>query len=184
MKAIESHCFNFLFFFSLIYLFIFYFIILFWFCHILTWICHGCTCVPHPERPSHLFLHPIPLGHPSAPAPSTLSHALDLDWWFISHLIICMFQRHSPISSRPCPLPQSPKDCSVHLSLLPSCTQGYCYHVSNSKTDTNQWVNPHLPRIYLPTDIAFEQSQYTLQPQSTLLESSAHSSPSFVYWCE
>ena len=23
--------------------------------------------------------HPIPLGHPSAPAPSTLSHALNLD---------------------------------------------------------------------------------------------------------
>ena len=24
--------------------------------------------------------HPIPLGHPSAPALSTLSHALNLDW--------------------------------------------------------------------------------------------------------
>ena len=31
------------------------------FCHTLTWISHGFTCVPHP----------IPLGLPSAPAPST-----------------------------------------------------------------------------------------------------------------
>ena len=38
------------------------------FCHILTWISHGCTCVPHPGPPSHLPPHPIPLGHPSAPA--------------------------------------------------------------------------------------------------------------------
>ena len=41
------------------------------FCHTLTWISHGFTCVPHPEAPSHLPPHPIPLGHPSAPAPST-----------------------------------------------------------------------------------------------------------------
>ena len=26
-------------------LFLFYFTILYWFCHTLTWICHGCTCV-------------------------------------------------------------------------------------------------------------------------------------------
>ena len=44
------------------------------FCHTWTWISHGCTCVPHPEPPSHLPPHPIPLGHPSAPALSTLSH--------------------------------------------------------------------------------------------------------------
>ena len=36
------------------YLFIFYFTILYWFCHTLTWIRHGCTCVPHPEPTSHL----------------------------------------------------------------------------------------------------------------------------------
>ena len=41
------------------------------FCHTLTWISHGFTCVPHPEPPSHLPLDPIPLGLPSAPAPST-----------------------------------------------------------------------------------------------------------------
>ena len=41
------------------------------FCHRLTWISHGFTCVPHPEPSSHLPPPPIPLGHPSAPAPST-----------------------------------------------------------------------------------------------------------------
>ena len=41
------------------------------FCHTLTWISHGFTCVPHPDPPSHLPPHLIPLGHPSAPALST-----------------------------------------------------------------------------------------------------------------
>ena len=41
------------------------------FCHTLTWISHGFTCVPHPDPPSHLPLHLIPLGLPSAPGPST-----------------------------------------------------------------------------------------------------------------
>ena len=40
------------------------------FCHTLKWNSHGFTCVPHPDPPSHLPLHPIPLGLPSAPAPS------------------------------------------------------------------------------------------------------------------
>ena len=40
------------------------------FCHTLKWISHGFTCVPHPDPPSHLPLHPIPLGLPSAPGPS------------------------------------------------------------------------------------------------------------------
>ena len=34
-------------------------------------------------NPTHLPLHPIPLGHPNAPALSTLSHASNLDWWSI-----------------------------------------------------------------------------------------------------
>ena len=50
------------------------------FCHTFTSISHGCTCVPHPEPISHLPPHPITQGHPSAPALSILSHALNLDW--------------------------------------------------------------------------------------------------------
>ena len=33
-------------------------------CYALKWISHGFTCVPHPDPPSHLPLHPIPLGLP------------------------------------------------------------------------------------------------------------------------
>ena len=65
-----------------------------------------------------LNTHPIPQGHPSAPALSTLSQASNLDWWSISHMIIYMFQCHSPKPSHPRPLPQSPKDCSIHLCLF------------------------------------------------------------------
>ena len=88
------------------------------FCHTFTWISHGCACVPHPEPPFHLPHHSIPQGHPSAPALSTLSHASNLDWWSISHMIIYMFQCYSLKSSHPCLLPQSPKVCSLHLCLL------------------------------------------------------------------
>ena len=41
-----------------------------------------------------------------------------------------MFQCHSPKSSHPLLVPQSPKDCSIYLSLLLSHIQGYCYHLS------------------------------------------------------
>ena len=88
------------------------------FCHTLKWISHGCTCVPHPEPPSHLPPCPIPQGHPSPPSLSTLSHASNLDWRSVSHMIIYMFQSYSLKSSHPRLLPQSPKDCSLYLCLL------------------------------------------------------------------
>ena len=65
-----------------------------------------------PSSPSH------PLGHPSAPSPEHLSHALNLDWKYVSHMIIYMFQWYSLRSSHPCFLPQRPKDCSIHLCLF------------------------------------------------------------------
>ena len=62
-----------------------------------TRISHGymCTYVPHPEPPSNLPPHPIPQGRPRAPALSTLSHSLNLDWRSVSHMIIYMFQCYS-----------------------------------------------------------------------------------------
>ena len=87
---------------------LFYFTILYWFCHTSTRIRHGCTPVPTPEPPSHLPPHTISLGHPSASAPSILYPASNLDWWFVSYMILYMFQCHSPKSSHPLPLPQSP----------------------------------------------------------------------------
>ena len=112
------------------FFFKFYFTVLYWFCHTLTWIRHGCTWVPNPEPHSHLPPRTISLGHPSAPAPSILYPASNLDWQFISYMILYMFQCHSPKSSHPLLLPQSSKVCSIHLCLLLSCIQGYRYHLS------------------------------------------------------
>ena len=56
------------------------------FCHTLTWISHGFTCVPHHEPLSQLPSHPIPLGHPSSLALSTMSHASNLDWRSVSYI--------------------------------------------------------------------------------------------------
>ena len=63
-------------------------------------------------------LKAIPLGRPSAPAPSIQYHASNLDWQLVSYMIFYMFQCHPPKSSHPLPLPQSPKDCSIHQCLF------------------------------------------------------------------
>ena len=81
-------------------------------------ICHRYTCVPHPEPSSLHPPHTIPLGHPSAPAPSIQYRALNLDWRLISYMILYIFQCHSPKSSHSLPLPQSPKDCSIYKCLF------------------------------------------------------------------
>ena len=62
--------------------------------------------------------HTIPLGHPSAPAPSIHYGVSNLDWGLTSYMIVYMFQCHSPKSSRPLHLPQSPKDWSIHQCLF------------------------------------------------------------------
>ena len=104
--------------FIFIYFILFNFTILYWFCHISKWICHRYTWVAHPEPSSHLPPHTIPLGHPSAPAPSIQYRASNVDWQLISYMILYIFQCHSPKSSHPLPLPQSPKDCSIHQCLF------------------------------------------------------------------
>ena len=104
--------------FFLNFILLFNFTILYWFCHISTWILHRYTRVPHPEPSSLLPPHTIPLSRLSASAPSIQYHASNLDWRFISYMILYMFQCHSPKSSHPLPLQQSPKACSIHLCLL------------------------------------------------------------------
>ena len=78
--------------------------------------------------PSYFPSHPIPLDHPSAPVPSTLSYASNLDWRSISHMIIYMFQCYSLKSSHPRLLPQSPKVCSLYLCLFCCLTYKGCHY--------------------------------------------------------
>ena len=47
----------------------FFFLICSEFCHTLKWNSRGFTCVPHPNPPSDLPLHSLPLGFPSVPGP-------------------------------------------------------------------------------------------------------------------
>ena len=108
-----------LFIFSILILILFLnFTILYWFCQISKWIRHRYTCAPHPEASSLLPPHTIPLGYPSTPAPTIQYRASNLDWWLIPYMILYVFQCHSPKSSHSFPLPQSPKDCSIHQCLL------------------------------------------------------------------
>ena len=87
------------------------------------------TC-SHAKPSSHFPPRTIPLGHPSAPAPSIQYRASNLDWPLVSYMISYMFQCHSPKSSHPLALPQSPKDFYTSMSLLLSHIQGYHYHLS------------------------------------------------------
>ena len=84
------------------------------------WTCSQ-SRAPLPPPLSHT--HTIPPSHPSATAPSILHPALNRDWWFVSYMILYMFQCHSPKLFYPLPLPQSPKNCSIHLCLF--CSLAY-----------------------------------------------------------
>ena len=68
--------------------------------------------LPPPSLPIP-FLRVIPV-----PALSTLSHASNLGWRSVSHMIIYMFQCYSFKSFHPHVLPHSPKDCSIYLCLF------------------------------------------------------------------
>ena len=106
-----------------------YFTMLYWFCHTLTWIHHGYICVPHPDPSFHLPPHPIPLGHPSAQAPSTLYHASNLDLQFVSHISHVSMPFSQIIPPLPSPT-ESKRLFTTSVSLLLSRIQGYCYHLS------------------------------------------------------
>ena len=111
------------------YLFIFPFIFICWrlitlqycsgFCHTLTWISRGFTCVPHPDPPSCLPPHPIPLGpipehQPWAPV-SCIQPGLVICFTLDSILVSMLFSLNIPPSPSPT---ESKKVCSVHPCLF------------------------------------------------------------------
>ena len=76
--------------------------------------------------PSWTPLLPLSLYHPSGSSQCTSPKypVSNLDWWFVSYMILYMFHCHSPKSSpHHFPLPQSPKDSSIHLCLF--CSLAY-----------------------------------------------------------
>ena len=111
---------------------LFYFTILYWFCHTLPWIHHGCIWAPNPESPCHLPPHIISLDHPRAPAPSILYPISNIDWWFISYMIVYVsmpFSQIIPPSPSPSPS-ESKSPFYTSVSLLLSHIQGHHYHLS------------------------------------------------------
>ena len=88
----------------------------------------GVHVFPILNPPSHLTPHTIPLGHPSAPAPRILYPVSNLDWRFISYMILYMFYCHSPKLSPP--TTESNRLFYTSVSLLLSHIQGYRYHLS------------------------------------------------------
>ena len=108
-----------------------YFTILYWFSHTSPCICHRYTRVPHPEPPSFLPPHTIPLGSPSAPAPSIQVSCIEPG--LAIHFIYDIIHVSMPFSQiiPPSPSPTESKRLfytSVSLSL--SQIQGYHYHLS------------------------------------------------------
>jgi len=103
-------------------LFLFYFV-LFYFIFFTLQYCISFAVHQHESATGvHMFpilnlLPPPSLYHPSGSSQCTSPEhpvsCIDLDWWFISHMMLYMFQCHSPKSSHLLPLPQSPKDCSI-----------------------------------------------------------------------
>ena len=91
----------------------------------------------------------------SGPAPSILYLTLNLDWQFVSYMILYMFQCHSPKSSHPLPLPESKRLLYTSLSLLLSHIQGYRYQfyflVCDKNAEPEYIMLPFL--FYIPSSI-------------------------------
>ena len=136
------------------------------FCHTLTWISHGCTCVPHPDPPSHLPPHHISQDPPSAPALSTLPHASNLDWWSISHMIINMFQHfHAAQAPR-----TTPSFLHRMCVLVPNLCQVYNLHLCLSLVKQQTFSHCHDPDEVWPIgpSVRVEMSHFCAVQDSTI----------------
>ena len=94
-----------------------YFTILYWFWHTSTWIHHGCTrfpsCMPLPPPSPY---HPSGSSQCTSPKHPVLCIEPGLAIPFIYDIIHVSLPFSLIIL--PLPLPQSPKDCSIHLCLF------------------------------------------------------------------
>ena len=108
----------------------FYFTILYWFCHTSTCICHGCTRVPILNAPPTSLPIPslwvIPVHQPQA-------SCILIEPRLAIHFLYDIIHVSMPFSQiiPPLPLPQSPKDCSIHL-----CREGGGSGVQDGNTCT------------------------------------------------
>ena len=123
-------CILFFYFQFILLLLLFYFTILYWFCHTSTWIHHRYTHVPHPEPPSHLSPHTIPLGSSQCTSPklpvSCIEPGLAIHFLYdVIHVSMPFSQIFPPSPS----LTESIRLFYTSVSLLLSCIQSCCYHL-------------------------------------------------------
>ena len=127
----------------------------------------------------------IPLGRPSAPAPSILYPASNLDWWFFSHMIICMFQCHSPKSSHPRPLQFSSVQSLSHvwLSATPwTAARQAALSITNSRSS----LKPVAIKSMSPKDCSLHLCLFcclAYRVTITTFLNSLYICISILYWC-
>ena len=92
-----------------------------------AWRTGSCTRVPHPEPPSHLVPHTIPLGHPSEHPVSCIEPGLVICFTYdIMHVSMPFSQLIPPFPSPT----ESKRLFYTSVSLLLSQIPGYHYHLS------------------------------------------------------
>ena len=140
----------------------------------------------HPEPPSYLPPHPIPLGHPSTPAPSTLYHASNLDWWFKKHIFDVSWPYFASYCNGDIAEIKNTKSCFWDLLITQEIKQKFLYPSQKAKSrtltqkDSNSGMlilfsssdsmagKSILPTACIPHDQLLLQVLNTLDPKSTL----------------